>query len=888
MPFPVFLFASLALSTTAGAAIPTLSDTLQVHSQDFDQLPESDFASHSVLPDGWNVIETGSKADTTLYADDGRSSLGNSHSYGAQGSTDRALGMLSSSTVQGRIEFRVINLTGQSVDSVHVRFAVETWRFGVGGLDSVIATRRTNSGSEKLVPALTVQLEDVGEDAANPNANATARIVDATIPVSLASDDTLVLSWTDPNIPAMDDGWGIDDFQLRLSHFGEGSEPPPPPPPTVRLVSIHDIQGIGSTSPFRDSILTFQGVVTASFQAADQLRCFYVQNPDHLTDSDPRTSEGIMVYTGNSPIPVFEGDSVQVRGKVAEYFGLTEITEPVVTLLGYAKQLPSATDLTLPLDSLNAPERLEGMRVRLPQELVVTGNGVLGSLGSFSVSPRRLMAATQVASPGAPARAAMRADSLNRLLVNDGFGRANPINVPFPTGNLGASNSLRGGDKVSGLVGVLDFGRDRWTLQPTHAPIFKPANPRTSNPSSPSGKLRVASFNLKNYFTTLGAAATCGPMRNLECRGATDPVEFRRQKSKIASAIHRLDADVVALMDIENLRSDSALLDLVQVLNDSSAPGTWSHVPTGPLGTEAIKVALIHRASSAPRVDSIAILDASIDPDFLDSLNRSSLAATFRDPSSGKSLTVVVNDLKSRTTPCIGDPDLGDGQGHCNQVRTRAARVLAKWARSRPTGTSSEHILLLGDLNAYAKEDPIRLLQDSGFVDLVVRDGGDSTYSYQFENTFGSLDHALASPSLAPYAKSIRWAINADEPVVLDYNRELKTTSQVASFYAPDPYASSDHDPVLVDLDFSVPVGAGRTPSRSLLVVRTQEGIALDAGSGYSEGSYLILSPSGEHVSRGSLDESGRCLLRSALRGTVVVRIAAPGVAPFARLVLLP
>jgi len=46
------------------------------------------------------------------------------------------------------------------------------------------------------------------------------------------------------------------------------------------------------------------------------------------------------------------------------------------------------------------------------------------------------------------------------------------------------------------------------------------------------------------------------------------------------------------------------------------------------------------------------------------------------------------------------------------------------------------------------------------------------------------------------------WHINADEPTVLDYNTNYKTANQIATLYAPDAYRASDHDPVLIVLDF--------------------------------------------------------------------------------------
>jgi predicted extracellular nuclease len=67
----------------------------------------------------------------------------------------------------------------------------------------------------------------------------------------------------------------------------------------------------------------------------------------------------------------------------------------------------------------------------------------------------------------------------------------------------------------------------------------------------------------------------------------------------------------------------------------------------------------------------------------------------------------------------------------------------------------------------------------------------------------GSLDHALASPALAAQLHSMQhWAINADEPVLLDYNVEFKSDSLQQQLYAPTPYRSSDHDPLIATFQF--------------------------------------------------------------------------------------
>ena len=114
---------------------------------------------------------------------------------------------------------------------------------------------------------------------------------------------------------------------------------------------------------------------------------------------------------------------------------------------------------------------------------------------------------------------------------------------------------------------------------------------------------KVASFNVLNYFTTLGDAnddnvgdGGCTPFRDragdgntvnggCEQRGAWDPQDFQRQQSKIVSAINALDADVVGLMEIENSLTlgetpDEATNTLVAALNADAGPGTWAANPS--------------------------------------------------------------------------------------------------------------------------------------------------------------------------------------------------------------------------------------------------------------------------------------------------------------------
>jgi len=127
---------------------------------------------------------------------------------------------------------------------------------------------------------------------------------------------------------------------------------------------------------------------------------------------------------------------------------------------------------------------------------------------------------------------------------------------------------------------------------------------------------------------------------------------------------------------------------------------------------------------------------------------------------------------------------------------------LAAWLATDPTGVNDPDVLIIGDLNSYAKEDPIRALETQGYENLIERFVGANAYSYVFNGQWGYLDYALATASLSAQVTGVaEWHINADEPPILDYNTNFKSPGQISSLYAPDFYRTSDHDPVIVGLD---------------------------------------------------------------------------------------
>lgn len=589
-----------------------------------------------------------------------------------------------------------------------------------------------------------------------------------------------------------------------------GSSPPPPPPPSELgrcgdpATRIHAIQGGGTTAAMMGA-QTVEGIVVGDYQGVGQFNGYFVQEEVADQDGDPLTSEGMFVLSGSGVDNVSAGDVVRVRGTAGESFGMTQLS----TITGVAKcgtgSVP-ATSVSLPVASVGDHERFEGMLVSYSQTLTATEVFNLGRFGEVSLSGAgRLYNPTAVAEPGPPALAVAAQNARSRIILDDANNQQNVDPTRYPQGGLSATNTLRVGDTLNGLTGILEFRFSSYRIQPVGDVSFASTNLRPPAPAAVGGNLKLASFNVLNYFNGDGAGGGFPTSR-----GADSQFELDRQEAKIVSALKAIDADIFGLMEIENdSGAASALAELVDALNAATAPGTYSFVDTGAIGTDEIKVALIYKPAAVSPVGEWKILTSAVDPRFVDTRNRPTLAQTFRHSSSGQLLTVAVNHLKSKGSACGSGDDATDGSGNCNGTRTAAAAALADWLATDPTGSGDPDFLVLGDLNSYTFETPITTLESKGYTNLVRQFQGLDAYSYVFSGESGYLDHALANASLAPQVTGVSdWHTNPDEPRVLDYNVEFKTANQVSTFYDPGPYRASDHDPIIIGLQLNHPPAA--------------------------------------------------------------------------------
>lgn len=564
---------------------------------------------------------------------------------------------------------------------------------------------------------------------------------------------------------------------------------------TLRLGAV---QGAGVRSPLESQRIEVQGVITGNFVAG--LDGFFLQDAAGEEDGDVATSDGVFVHWPRGSAPkVRRGDRVRVAGTVVER-GDGDATQTVIEATDVAPLGRGATAVTMLAAAPAALadwERLEGMWLRMSVPLTVSGNDNLLRYGELQATfGSRQFHPTERHPPGAQAKVAQDGNLRRRLVLDDARRGDFPNELWFLPEGLSAAQPLRAGSLLFKVEGVLEQ-RYGWRLQLTAKLARIEQAPRPDLPTLPKG-LRVASFNVLNYFNGDGRGRGFPT-----ARGASSLEELTRQRDKTVAAIAAIQPDIAALMELENdgYGDRSSVVELVEALNRKMGQDDYRYIDSGSgPGADEIRVGIIYRSARLLPRGAPAMLATGA----FARHNRVPLAQAFATLDGDHVFTVVANHFKSKSS-CNeveddGDRDNGDGQACWNATRLAAAQELSAWLDTDPDGTDGKRVLILGDLNSYGQEDPVRALRDAGWRDAFEVVGTKKPYSYVFNGYSGRLDHAFASAALAPFVVAAReWHINADESDAFDYNRE----HHQRAWYAPDPYRASDHDPLLVVLDFA-------------------------------------------------------------------------------------
>ncbi|HHF2997847.1 TPA: ExeM/NucH family extracellular endonuclease [Vibrio diabolicus] len=678
----------------------------------------------------------------------------------------------------------------------------------------------------------------------------------------------------------------------NIDGLGELNTTEPPAPFACEVdgqepafTTIQEIQGEGASSPFIDGypyITTEDHFVTGVVSAVTTglTKGFYLQALEN--DGNDKTSEGLFIHTDVADTELKAGDVVCVKGKVQEYYSNTQLSSDANS---YVKTGTSNASLVTPLtikegETLrDALERHEGMQVELSSasELFVTRNF------SYDYDSRRnnmmlsheapLFKPTQLHAAESDAAVTLAKENAANRIYLESDSKAPNGQIPyFPTfaqdldQNGSSEQHIRLGSRVEGLQGVVNYSYNEYRLIATNevdssnfvtsGDDFDVA--RKAVPAIADSDLRVASFNVLNYFTSVADSGHDNPTG--QNRGATNLDEFLIQQAKIVSAMNKMDADIIGLMEVENngFGDGSAIQNLLDALNaeidDVEDHYTYVEIEEQDkyqeeyFGSDAIMVAILYRANAVTPKEAAKVIvtpeqhiaentitrkEGTESNPAYDKYQRHSLLQTFIVKETGEDLSVVVNHFKSKGSECIEewvagveDSEPADLQGNCNNFRVSAAKVVGEALKD-----IDGDVLVMGDLNAYGKEDPLLTLTDYsqekygrdiytaayttigggelqvektkiekgyGLHNLNTLLHGADTFSYTYSGELGNLDHALASSSLAQKVVAIEdWHINSLESNLFEYSS--KYTGDMPKY--KDEFSASDHDPVIIAID---------------------------------------------------------------------------------------
>jgi 5'-nucleotidase len=579
--------------------------------------------------------------------------------------------------------------------------------------------------------------------------------------------------------------------------------PLPSLPCDASATPIGAVQGGTDTSPVAGQTVTVKGTVVGDLQGGG----FTGVDIEDGGDGVDGTSDGIFVYGSRLP-DLQQGQTVVVRGRVSEFNGLTEVTASALGICGTAP-LPTPAELPIPSDDATR-EAYESMLVTPGPALTVSDVFELDYYGEITLSSGgRLLTPTEAADTGAPAEAVASDNALRSITLDDGSTAtlAGPPRQPSPY--LTVDDPVRVGDTARLQPEVLSYAHGLWLLEPAdgtwQGTDFAATSPRPEDPPTVNGNLRIADFNVLNYFVDF-------PSEFPDARGAKDAAQLQKQQDKIVNAIAALNPDVATLHEIEN----SAVLNpadgdyhavetLIAALDAKQGVSTWSYVKAHE-DTDVITNAIIYRTD---RVTAVGGPMTPTGDDLAPFGNaRTPIAQAFH--AGDETFSIVANHLKSKGSGCGAPSDVAaTAGGNCNGDRVDQAKALVHFAGTVQQQSGDQDVLLSGDFNSYRYEDPVDVLTAAGYTDMAPVLAPDQ-YSYVFDGGSGSLDHTFASPSMKAKLTGMGvWDINAPESFAYEYDGD-------PNLYAPYVYRASDHNPTLLGVATNVPAAATISDPRPL------------------------------------------------------------------------
>ena len=526
------------------------------------------------------------------------------------------------------------------------------------------------------------------------------------------------------------------------------------------FLRISQIQTASGSSPYLNQTVKTFGVVTAKFQNTGEIGGFFIQ--DTLRNGNDSISDGLYIYNTSFKENIMVGDLVEVTGKVIEYYGMTELS----TISAVNK---IASNYALPFVCMKFPaewtdwKRLTAMLVRFDQRLIVNMTRNTPSNGRIGLSSVRRRAETEYF---------IRRDTEinfydsvlaynNRDYVLLGSGRnGTPTSIPF-TDSMGILRTGQGIDTLWAVVYV--SSNNHYLLLPAKPPVLN-GNPRPTTIDTQklnNASLKICAYNLENYF---GSKVT------------------ENKTKKVINGLIAIDADIFGFCETQ--QGDKTVDSLVFALNTVLGREIYTNypleVPNNPIYSG---VSVIYKKDKV-KPNGTPWFTNNPTPKYR------KFFVSFEELSTKEKFIISINHLKAKTGTATGDDaDQGDGQSSFNATRTNEANAIMNYYHSTAkTKYGTDRMIIMGDLNSLANEDPIRIFKNEGFVNQNER-FSDCEYSYVYNDKVQYLDYVMTNDSLSKYVRGASvFHINSDE----------------LSIYASDTtmYRCSDHDPVIIGLNF--------------------------------------------------------------------------------------
>lgn len=608
----------------------------------------------------------------------------------------------------------------------------------------------------------------------------------------------------------------------------------------VTVTPIHDIQGNGASSPLVGQTVTTRGIVTGR-----KGNGFFLQAADADADADPMTSEGVYVFTSSAPpAEAAVGNRVQVAATISEFSPtqdplqppLTELGFATVTLLSTGNALPTPVPLTTtfpdPEGAYDQLERVEGMRVSAASLTVVgptdgttnepnatgSSNGVFYATVTGDPRPFR--------TPGIQAPDPVPSGSIPPIPRWD----TAPETMEVDSDAIGGAKlDLAAGAVVTGVTGPMDYGFRRYTILPESTPtVASPGEAVTAARLPSEDELTVAGYNLERFFDTINDPAIGEPVLT----AAAFANRLNKASLGIRDELHA--PDVLAVMEMENL---STLQALAQKINDDAVaasqpdPKYAAYLQEGN-DVGGIDVGFLVKTApvdgSTPRIEVVDVTQFGKDTTWIDPSDNSASLLNDRPPlllraivhyADGRSFPVSALAVHQRSLNGISDETVSGATTAGDRVRRKRqaqAEYLANLVQGRETADPAEHLVVLGDFNAFdfndGYVDPMGVvtglptpddqtvvpgdgvdLVDPDLMNLHYLPEANQRYSYVFDGQAQSLDHILINQSLGTDVADVdldHARMNADFP---ETNRND----------ANSPSRLSDHDPAIAY--FAVP-----------------------------------------------------------------------------------